>query len=320
MIAFPGASPIEVEIRLRWMGTSVVPWPAPGDACEEADVDSHGLIIGEKSRLRAARVAVVGLSGGGSHVVQQLAHSEVGQVYGMDADVAERRHRHRMIGVERRHMAAGDLKTKVMRELSERVDGATNFLGIDEMVPAQRTIEVLRDVDVIVGCVDNLHARADLQEIAWRYCVPYVDIGVNIRALERPPTEPRVSVGGNVLVLVPGGFCMWCCGFLSRAKLDLELAGGRERSYFQNRKGEAQVVSFNGTVGSAAVTEVLQLLTGFNGESINPVALATADGLQRGFLKFDGRTLVEWGAGRRPDCEHCHDHLGAGQIVWRSAA
>jgi hypothetical protein len=45
---------------------------------------------------------------------------------------------------------------------------------------------ILKTAAVIVGCVDNLHARADLQELSWRLLIPYVDIGVNIRAIKDP--------------------------------------------------------------------------------------------------------------------------------------
>jgi hypothetical protein len=65
-------------------------------------------------------------------------------------------------------------------------------------------------------------------------------VGVNIRAInDAEPDRPRVSIGGNVLTLISGGFCMWCCGFLSKEKLDAELAGPN-RNYFENRAGEAQ--------------------------------------------------------------------------------
>jgi len=60
---------------------------------------------------------------------------------------------------------------------------------------------------------------------------------------------------------------MWCSGFLSKEKLDAQLKGPN-RNYFENRGGEAQVVSLNGLVASQAVTEVLQLLTGFGGSGL----------------------------------------------------
>jgi hypothetical protein len=101
-----------------------------------------------------------------------------------------------------------------------------------------------------------------------------------------------------------------------------ERDGHRDRSYFQNKKGEAQVVSFNGVVASAAVGEVLQLFTAYRGASLNPAKLELSEGTQRGALKFDGRrgTLEDWGSRRRPSCACCNALLGAGQMVWKAAS
>jgi hypothetical protein len=122
-----------------------------------------------------------------------------------------------------------------------------------------------------------------------------------------------------VVTLIPGGFCMWCCGFLSKEKLDAELAGPN-RNYFENRAGEAQVVSLNGVAASQAVMEVLQLLTGFGGRGLQrtDVALPDQSILQRGFRKLDGvrGTLEDWGAARRPDCTFCGSTLAAGVVAW----
>jgi len=162
--------------------------------------------------------------------------------------------------------------------------------------------------------------RTDLQELSSRFLIPYIDVGVNIHAIKDPePDGPRVTIGGNVLTLIPGGFCMWCSGFLSKEKLDAELKGPN-RNYFENRDGEAQVVSLNGLVASQAVMEVLQLLTGFGGSGLRrrDIELDSQSGLQRGFRKLNGvrGTLDDWGAARRSDCSFCSSMVGAGAVSW----
>ena len=73
-----------------------------------------------------------------------------------------------------------------------------------------------------------------------------------------------------------------------------------------------------------AVTEVLQLLTGFGGRGLRraDVALSDRSTLQRGFRKLDGvrGTLEDWGAARRPDCTFCRSTLAAGVVGWAPAA
>jgi hypothetical protein len=172
--------------------------------------------------------------------------------------------------------------------------------------------------DVIVGCVDTLFTRADLQEIASRYLIPYVDIGATIRPVPGAAGgDLRVAVSGNILSFIPGSFCMWCSGFLTDERLKQE-QNGPTRGYFEKNSQEAQVVSFNGLVASQAVTEVLQLLTGFRGAGLLRADLElSAAGVFRGYKKFDGvaGTLAEWGGTQRLDCSHCKENLAAGDVI-----
>jgi hypothetical protein len=130
--------------------------------------------------------------------------------------------------------------------------------------------------------------------------------------------DPRVVVAGNIFTFIPGSFCLWCCGFLTREKIDAE-QNGPTRGYFEKNRHEAQVVSFNGVLASQAVTEVLQMLTGFRGVSLRQSDLALkGTSTVRGYKKFDGvsGTLNEWGGVRRTACPHCASVLGAGDVVF----
>lgn len=324
-IAMPGCEPAMVdEVRVRWIGNALVDWSsAKLDPTPDREVfDRQALVVGEQGQLVGARVVVVGLCGGGSPTVQGLALAGVGTIIGIDPDHCEPSNRHRLVGMRPSDGARRTPKTQVMSRLVRAIGNGSKFIGIEARVPEPRALDALTSADVIVGCGDNLHVRADLMEIAWRNVIPYIDQGVNIRALKGTADEPRVSIGGNVLVFLPGGFCAWCCGFLSEEKLREERGGRENRSYFQNKKGEAQVASFNATVAGQAVSEVLQLLTGYRGVTVDPAGLLTGDSLQRGVLKFNGLrgTIEEWGARRQADCPLCSSTLAAGSVVWTSAA
>src|SRR5439155_21606551 len=108
------------------------------------------------------------------------------------------------------------------------------FTPVNVRVPEPPAVEALKRADVIVGCVNNFHARADLNEIAWRYCIPYVDVGLILTTDERDVTEPKPlnAISGNVFTAIPGGPCLWCIGFVTQEKLDRE-TGGRGRPYLQ---------------------------------------------------------------------------------------
>jgi len=259
---------------------------------------------GERN-IRRAKIAVVGLSGGGSHVVQQLAHIGVGEIIGIDGDRVDGPNRSRLVGMTALDVLLRRRKTHVMARLTRKINRRVKFTGIPCFVPHQEAIDALKESDILIGCVDSYQARADLQELAWRYMIPYIDLGLMIRPLD---TGTGVTIGGHVMTLIPGGFCQWCIDFLTDEKLSLE-TGGRPRSYFQGTDKQAQVVSMNGLLASQAVSEVLQLLTGF----------APVD-QEMSFKKFDGLegTLQKWGVKQKVGCPKCNAALGAGDVVWRS--
>jgi hypothetical protein len=327
IVLMPGEEWPRTTIAVRWYGASVLKWSA-----EEVlrvnpvnpSFQSQELVVGGPGQevLQNAKVAVVGLGGGGSHVVQQLAHMGVGEIIGIDPDRAERKNQHRLIGWDRPWFWVQRRKVDLMNNLVRRIGTGSRFRRIPAKVPGPLTVESLKGADIIVGCLDNLHARLDLQDIAWRFLIPYVDIGVSIRPVDEvEDSGSRVAIGGNVITLIPGGFCLWCCGFLSEEKLAQEL-NGPNRGYFQGRAGEAQVVSLNGVVASQAANEVLQLLTGFAGTGMRrtDVAVEPNSEDQKGFKKLNGitGTLHEWGARRRTTCMHCNGALARGAITWKS--
>jgi molybdopterin/thiamine biosynthesis adenylyltransferase len=114
-------------------------------------------------------------------------------------------------------------------------------------------------VDVLVLCVDTVHARNEANRFALRYGVPLIDIGTTI-------TQEPFRVDGHLTLMIPGSQCLQCAGHVSDALLAAEQEAARQGRYGINEK-RPQVVSFNGLLASAAVTEVLKLLTGFGGDA-----------------------------------------------------
>jgi molybdopterin/thiamine biosynthesis adenylyltransferase len=296
------------NLKLRWIEKTLTDFPSGDEGVHrqfgEPVYDRQKLLIGDRGqqRLRHAKVAVAGLGGGGSHVVQQLAHMGVGDIIGIDFARAEATNRSRLIGMGWLDDIFRTRKTNIMARMVRRINRQVRFIKIPWEVPDQRAIDELKRADVIVGCLDTLHARADLHEIAWRYLIPYVDIGLQIQR-----SDAGVTIGGNVATFIPGSFCAWCIDFLSEAKLSAE-TGGRPRSYLKGGSKQAQVVSFNGLLASQAATEVLQLLTGF--------APVTPSLNIKKFNGLDG-TLESWEVRQIRTCSNCQRMLAAGDAVWQ---
>jgi hypothetical protein len=328
LFVYPGQDhPARREVRVRWYGQSILNWPArPATHLQSARFQRQELIIGAEGQdtLAMSSIAVVGLGGGGSHVVQQLAHLGIGTLILIDHDHATPDNQHRLIGMTRLDGLLRRRKTSIQRRQVRRINPDTRVTLIHERLPMPATIDALKRADVIIGCVDNLDARADLQQLASRYLIPYIDIGLKARPVTPSSAEEaRVAIGGNIATYRPGGPCLWCTGILSDETLTADRCHP-ERTYAtttDGRPGEAQVVSMNGLLASQAVNEALQLLTGYAGKSITTASSTKKhdpSGAIVGYKKFLGTTgtLDEWGARARHDCLHCHEDLARGDPAW----
>ena len=252
-------------------------------------------------RIAGARAGVVGLCGGGSHVVQQLAHIGLGGFELMDFDRADGTNRNRMVGLSARAAKRQSLKIDVMRRLVKSVNPTAKvnaFAG-----RWQDNAPALRSCDVIFGCVDSYDQRRQLELFARRYQVPYIDVGMDVSG-----EEAQHVVSGQVILSMPGCPCMRCMGFLSEELLAAEA----------NKYGAAgarpQVVWPNGVLASTAVGLFVSLLTPWNSE-MTPPLYSEYDGnrmtvtLSRKLLYLEGKQCphfpiepgalgdVDWGAG-----------------------
>jgi len=218
--------------------------------------------IGPESdaKLAAAVVAIVGVSGGGSHVFQQLTHQGVGTLNPIDDQILDETNLGRHVGAQ-----AADIdetfKTAIAKRLASAVDPSITVGEVNERFPSSRTIAALKGADVVVSCLDRFDAREAINAFCRRYLIPLVDIGMSITSTG----ERLATASGQVIVSLPGEPCLRCY-FLTDALLEWER---RERppGYDQNpdAAGDPQVVSMNGVLASEACNCVLDLITGYSG-------------------------------------------------------
>ena len=251
--------------RLVVIGDVAELWPSSErDVLERPPrerLDRQTLAIGPASdrKLAEAVVAVVGVSGGGSHVVQQLTHLGVGGLVPVDDQTVELSNLGRMVGAT---LADVDrtLKTAVARRVAEGIEPSVAVTEVNSRFPSSESIAALKSADVIVACVDTFAAReainafASISDSAGRH---RDGVAVRRRAVgvgERP--GHRVGSGSPVFaLLVRDG---------PRARARASRAATRLRPKHE-RCGDPQVISMNGVLASEACNCVLDLLTGYSG-------------------------------------------------------
>jgi len=184
-----------------------------------------------------------------------LAHAGLGQLVLADGDLIED------VNLSRTHGTSpdsiGTAKVVSAADMVSHISPETVVQAFATAFPTTDLLAAMRDVDAIIACVDNVHTRNELNRFALRYGVPLIDLGTTI-------TEDPFRVDGHLSVVLPGHHCLRCLGHVSDPLLE-EARDQARRGDYGMRHGRPQVVSLNGLLASAAVTEVLKLITGFAG-------------------------------------------------------
>jgi molybdopterin/thiamine biosynthesis adenylyltransferase len=267
-----------------------LPHRRPPEASQSDVRDGQLLAIGAagQAALAASTVAVVGISGGGSHVVQQLIHAGVGTLIAIDSDTVDERNLRRLVGAARADIDRTK-KVEIPARLALAVRPEVKVVPVDGEFPSTDTIDPLREADIIIGCVDGWDVRDALNDFSLQQRIPYIDIGASIA----PATaDLAMRVGGQITVVAPDGGCMRCMGLITDDRVEASRA---VRQGYADGVDAPQVVSINGTLASEAVTTALMLLAGDDRVA-----------RYRRFAYPPGRiTVVE--AQRRNDCPACRE-------------
>ena len=210
-------------------------------------------------------VGVTGLGGGGSHIVQQLAHIGFLRYRNYDGDVAEDSNLNRLIGATEMDPARKTPKIEIAERVIKGVRG--NAVVESYSCRWQEQPEPLRGCDLIFGCVDGFSERRELEALSRRYLIPLIDIGMDVHCVEGEP--PRM--GGQVILSMPGGPCMFCLRFLNERVL------AQEAERYGNAGSRPQVVWPNGVLASTAVGIAIDLLTDWT-RSLRDVVYLEYDG------------------------------------------
>jgi molybdopterin/thiamine biosynthesis adenylyltransferase len=287
--------------RIVVVGETIRMWPSaalprdPRPSRRRLDRQSVAIPRSDAA-LGEAKVAIIGVSGGGSHVLQQRAHQGVGTLIPVDDEFVDETNLGRLVGATEADIDV-TAKTALAKRVAEGIDSSIRVIEVRHRFPSAEAIAALKEADIIVACLDSFRARADINKFARRYMIPLIDVGMVIRTRD----ERLVLASGQVISSLPHSACMRCW-FLDEATLTEE-ALARPAGYDQNpdAPGDPQVVSMNGTLASEACNCVLDLLTGFSGN-------------RRGakIWRYDGRSgVLEQGElpSRRGDCDACAEEM-----------
>lgn len=149
-----------------------------------------------QERLAAAKVLVVGAGAIGNEVLKNLALLGIGHVYVLDFDCIELSNLTRSVLFRRKD--CGRSKAEVAAEAMQDLNPDTRVTAWQANVITDIGLGLFRDVDVVIGCLDNREARLWVNRQCWKVGTPWIDGGIQ-------------EINGVVKTFVPGqGACYEC--------------------------------------------------------------------------------------------------------------
>lgn len=201
-------------------------------------------------RLGAACVGLAGLGGGNSHVAQQLAHLGIGRFVLVDDDKISLDNLNRLVGGTRLDVEQGTSKVEIIKRLILSVNPNAQIKIYRKHW--QLVGDKLKSCDLIVGGLDNVRGKDELDGFCRRFLIPYIDLGMDVH---RIGSGQEYLIAGQVVLSSPKGPCLRCLGIVTDAALVAEA------KKYGDAGGKPQVVWPNGVLASTAVGLVVQFLT-----------------------------------------------------------
>lgn len=204
--------------------------------------------------LSQTTLGIVGLGGGGSHTVQQAAHIGIGKFVLTDPQVFEDTNLNRLVGA-----VYSDIKKQTPKvDIAERL-----ILGIQpeaQITKRQEEWQAVSDdlltCDVIIGCLDSVRAKSELEAFCRRFLIPYIDMGMDVHSIE----ESSFLISGQVILSLPDTPCLKCYQIVTDEGLE------KEGVKYGDAGGLPQVVWPNGVLASSAIGLLVQLITPWYGQ------------------------------------------------------
>lgn len=228
------------------------------------DPFSRQSFLGPRSQefIERCVVGIIGLGGGGSHIVQQLAHLGFLRYVIFDCDRMVSSNLNRLVGAVAQDVIDVTPKVDIAERLIRGVRPSADVRKIPDIWQKHST--QLRQCDLVFGCVDGFDQRRQLEVFLRRYLIPLIDIGMDVHQ----PEGRAPAISGQVMLSMPGHACLTCMGFLNDARLT------REAARYGDAGMNPQVVWSNGVLASTAVGLGVDLLTDWSLSLRGPVYLS----------------------------------------------
>lgn len=217
--------------------------------------------------LRRLRIAVIGVSGLGQPLIEQLVRLGVGALLLIDPDRVEEVNLNRLPFATAEDARIRRLKVDVAADAISRTGLGTVVESLACNLKNAEAVRAVSTCDVAFGCMDGAEGRHLLNRLATFYTLPYIDAGVRLDADGRGGIT---QICGSAHWLQPGGSSLLSRGVISleevraegmRRQAPEEYARLKRERYIKGVvEDRPAVISVNTLFASMAVLELLARL------------------------------------------------------------
>ena len=288
-------------------------WTAQTGASVDGFALRHAQAFGNGTvaLLRSLSIAVVGCSGTGGMVVEQLARLGVGRLVLVDPDVVEEKNLNRILNASKEDAYLSRFKVHVLASAIARMGLNQEVLPLPVDLLTPEAVQRVAECDLVFGCMDGVLGRHMLNRLATFYNLPYFDVGVRLDADGAGGIE-RIS--GAVHYLQPGLSSLLSRGVYTMARVEAEEMRLTNPELYRRQVNEGYirgveedrpaVISVNMFFASLALNDFLARLHPYRNQS-------NAD------YAYIGGSLSEMQFYPEPEstpCELLQRHVGRGDV------
>jgi hypothetical protein len=227
---------------------------------------------GMREKLGSLSVCVIGVSGTGSIVAEQLARLGVGEIILVDFDKLERRNLNRILNSTLADI--GRNKAEIFSTAVRRYREDGEVLPVARSIADRDAILAASDADILFSCVDTAEGRHIADRISSSFVMPLFDVGVAIPTSAVMNGARKIDeVYGRFDYVFPGGSTLLDRGVYDAKLLEAEylarvapqaLSQRVTEGYLQGTGEEAPgVITLNMRAASACVMEFIARLFPF---------------------------------------------------------
>lgn len=179
------------------------------------------------SKLQASRVGVIGCSGTGSPAIECLARAGVGEFMIVDFQRFGRSNLERIHGSRLEHTKQNPLpyKVELMAAMIWEINPRAIITALVGNILDHEVVNELLRCDLLLGCTDTHHGRAALSDLATRFLLPAIDVGVMLEGSEGKVNSQLIEVTRYAPELP----CAFCSGSVNTWPLKVECMTEAER-------------------------------------------------------------------------------------------